>query len=85
MIQKALGKNLKAVLFYEEGIKSGGMGMNLSECMRDTLSKRNIKYSILAINDSFAASSIPNQNAFQMASIDEKILESEIKALLNNE
>lgn len=85
IIQKALGKNLKAVLFYEEGIKSGGMGMNLSECMRDTLSKRNIKYSILAINDSFVASSKPNQNAFQMASIDEKILESEIEALLNNE
>lgn len=85
IIQNIIGKNVKAMIFYEEGIKSGGMGMNLSECMRDTLSKRNIKYSILAINDSFVASSVPNQNAFQMANIDEKVLESEIKALLNNE
>lgn len=85
IIQNIIGKNVKAMIFYEEGIKSGGMGMNLSECMRDTLSKRNIKYSILAINDSFVASSVPDQNAFQMANIDEKVLESEIKALLNNE
>ena len=85
IIQNIIGKNVKAMIFYEEGIKSGGMGMNLSECMRDTLSKKNIKYSILAINDSFVASSVPDQNAFQMANIDEKVLESEIKALLNNE
>ena len=85
MILDTIGKNVKAILFYEEGIKSGGMGMNLSECIRNNLYKQDIKYDILAINDSFAASSLKNQNAYQMAEIDCEKVEEKIRYLLNNE
>ncbi len=77
-----LGERLKAVLFYEEEIKSGGMGMNLAELMRCEFAKRNIKYDILAIDDSFVASSKKGQNAYQMAGLDYCTAASKISDLI---
>ena len=77
-----LGEKLKAVLFYEEDIKSGGMGMNLADIMRYELADRNIKYDILAINDNFATVSKEGQNAYQMAGVDCKIAIDKIVKML---
>lgn len=77
-----LGEKLKAVLFYEEEIKSGGMGMNLADIMRYELADRNIKYDILAINDNFATVSKEGQNAYQMAGVDCKIAIDKIMKML---
>lgn len=77
-----LGEKLKAVLFYEEEIKSGGMGMNLADIMRYELADRNIKYDILAINDNFATVSKEGQNAYQMAGVDCKIAIDKIVKML---
>ena len=77
-----LGEKLKAVLFYEEEIKSGGMGMNLADIMRYELADRNIKYDILAINDNFATVSKEGQNAYQMAGVDYKIAIDKIVKML---
>lgn len=81
-IIKLIGKNVKALLFYEEEIKSGGMGMNLAEEMRGALSERKIKYDILAIDDNFAAVSKQGQNAYQMAGVDHNVAIEKIKRLL---
>lgn len=81
-IIKLIGKNVKALLFYEEEIKSGGMGMNLAEEMRGALSERKIKYGILAIDDNFAAVSKQGQNAYQMAGVDHNAAIEKIKRLL---
>ena len=83
-ILSAIGKNVRAVLFYEEEIMNGGMGMILSGMMKNQLLERNIKYDILAVNDTFAAHSEIGQNAYQMANIDSKEAEQRIKKLLNN-
>jgi 1-deoxy-D-xylulose-5-phosphate synthase len=77
-----LGEKLKAVLFYEEEIKSGGMGMNIADIMRYELADRNIKYDILAINDNFATVSKEGQNAYQMAGVDCKIAIDKIMKML---
>ena len=77
-----LGEKLKAVLFYEEEIKSGGMGMNLADIMRYELADRNIKYDILAIKDNFATVSKEGQNAYQMAGVDYKIAIDKIMKML---
>ena len=58
-IDKLLGENVKGILFYEEEIKIGGMGMNISDLLRDNLASRNIKYDILAIDDNFASPKVP--------------------------
>lgn len=84
LLPEYIGDNVKAVLFYEEGVKSGGMGMNLSTLMRNYLENRKIAHGILAIDDSFAASSEQGQNAFEMAEIDFKAAEGAIKNLISN-
>ena len=83
-ILNAIGKNIRAVLFYEEEIMNGGMGIILSEMMKNQLLKRNINYDILAVNDTFAAHSEKDQNAYQMANVDYKEVATRIKKLLNN-
>ena len=83
-ILQFIGKNVKAVLFYEEEIKSGGMGMNLSESLSNEFISRNIKYDILAIDDNFATASVEGQNAFQMAGVDHISAEKAIRHIMNN-
>ena len=82
-IKKLFGDNLKAVLFYEEEIKNGGMGMTLSTILKDDLKERNIEYNILAINDNFAATSKEGQNAYQMAGVDCLYVERELRSMLD--
>ncbi|MBO7303393.1 MAG: 1-deoxy-D-xylulose-5-phosphate synthase [Clostridia bacterium] len=82
-ILKLLGKNVKAVLFYEEEIKCGGMGMNLAEILREDLSARNIKFDILAVDDNFASSSEKGQNAYQTAKIDSASAKIAIERIMN--
>ena len=81
-VRSLLGKKLKAVLFYEEEIKSGGMGMNLAELLKNDFSEQKIKYDILAIDDSFAATSVKGQNAYQMAGVDYCVAVEKIKNML---
>ena len=83
-IRKQIGNKVKAVLFYEEEIKCGGMGMNLAEILADDFNTRNIKYDILAIDDNFASSSKEGENAYQMACVDSSCAEKMIRRIMNN-
>lgn len=78
-----IGINVRGVLFYEEEIKSGGMGMNLSEKMRKALYEKNISYDILAIDDDFAACAKKGQNVYEMANIDFNEASNRIIRLMN--
>ena len=82
-IFNSIGSNVRTVLFYEEEIMNGGMGMILSQMMREKLTQRNIKYDILAIDDNFAARSEKGQNAYEMAGIDYKIAVKRLTNILN--
>lgn len=83
-ISKLIGENVKSILFYEEEIKIGGMGMNLAEILGDRLRSSDIKYDILAIDDNFAATSEVGQNVYQMAGIDSLTAEKAIRRIMNN-
>ncbi len=83
-VSKLIGKNVKSILFYEEEIKIGGMGMNLAEILGDRLRSSDIKYDILAIDDNFAATSKVGQNIYQMAGIDSLTAEKAIRRIMNN-
>lgn len=78
-----LGERVSAVLFYEEEIKNGGMGMNLAEKMRDRLFERGINFDILATDDNFASVSKEGENAFEMAGVDCKKAEESILRIIN--
>lgn len=78
-----IGSSVKGILFYEEEIKIGGMGMNLSAILSDELKMRNINYSVLALDDSFAATSTEGQNAYQMAGVDCESAKNEIRRIMN--
>lgn len=77
-IFNVIGKNVRGVLFYEEEIMSGGMGMNLSERMRSSLYNKNISYDVLAIDDNFVAHSKSQQNVYEMAKIDCNVAKNRI-------
>jgi transketolase C-terminal domain/subunit len=81
-ILDALGKNVRALLFYEEEIMNGGMGTTLSQLIRNQLAERNIKYDILATNDTFAAHSEKGQNAYEMANVDYTVAVERLKNIL---
>lgn len=83
-IRELLGERLKSVLFYEEEIKSGGMGMNLSSLLSDELNRRGVKYSTVALDDNFAACSLEGQNAYQMAKVDCDTASQELMRIMNN-
>lgn len=83
-IRHFIGKKVKAILFYEEEIKNGGMGMNLAEILSDDFVSQNIKFDILAVDDNFASTSSEGQNAFQMAGVDCVCAENIIKRIMNN-
>ena len=82
-ILNVIGKNVRAVLFYEEEIMNGGMGMTLSSSMREDFADRNIKYDVLAIDDSFVAHSEKEQNAYEMANVDYTVVVKRLNNMLN--
>ena len=70
MVREVLPKKNCKILFLEEEIQSGGMGMNLSSQM---LAKRQISadsFEILAVNDSFVDRRLPGQSIYEAAGID---------------
>ncbi len=82
-ILNIIGKNARAVLFYEEETMNGGMGMTFSSIMRERLADRNINYNVLAIDDDFVTHSEKGQNAYQMANIDYTVAVKCLNDLLN--
>ncbi len=69
-ILKALPEGVSSVLFLEEEIRAGGMGMNLADKLRVPFAKQNIGYDILALDDHFAEKLQKGQTIFQLADVD---------------
>ena len=68
-IFSALPQSVKGVLFLEEEIRSGGMGMNLADVMRNELSKRTVSFDILATDDDFVATVAKGQSIYDAAGV----------------
>ena len=73
---------VKAVLFLEEEIRSGGMGMNLSDMMLRKRMLEGIKYSIIAVDDSFVEKREVGQHIYSAAGIDSDAVEQKISEML---
>ncbi len=78
-ILKALPNKTKGIVFLEEEIRSGGMGMNLVDKMSDALAQKQIKHTIIATDDSFVNKVSKGQTIYDAAYIDKKVICEKIK------
>ena len=81
-IIKALPQNVRGVLFLEEEIMSGGMGMNLANLLRDKFSEQGISYDILATDDSFVTYARKGESIYEAAGVDKNNIIKKIKSLV---
>ena len=79
LVAKALPANTRSVLFLEEEIRSGGMGMNLSDKLRGLLEQRGLAYDILATDDDFVAVVEKEQSIYAAAGVDAEHICQKIK------
>ena len=80
-IAKILPSSAELVVFLEEGVRNGGMGMLLSDKL-DKLDEFNgKKHVIIAIDDNFVTDRKPGENIFESAKID---AQSIIEAIMKN-
>ena len=68
----ALPGGVRAILFLEEEIRSGGMGMNLTDMLSQRFEARGIRHSVLAIDDSFVAHVEAGQSIYDAAGVGRK-------------
>ena len=69
-VMELLPSGVKNMIFLEEEIQSGGMGMNLSDMMRRQGSLENIAYEIIAVDDSFVEKTKMGQSIYSAAMVD---------------
>jgi deoxyxylulose-5-phosphate synthase len=65
----ALPASVKRIVFLEEEIYSGGMGMNLSNKLRGYLDEHGIAFDIIATDDSFVAHLEKGQHIYSAAGV----------------
>ncbi len=82
LIKNSLPENVKGVLFLEEEIRSGGMGMNLCDKLRGYFGQEGIAYDILATDDSFVSQSEKGRSVYDMAGVGRKDISKKLKAML---
>ena len=70
LVIEALPQGVRGVLFLEEEIRSGGMGMNLLDKTSRFLEENEIRARILATDDDFVESVEKGSNIFAAAGVD---------------
>ena len=73
--------NLNKVIFLEEEIKSGGMGMNLKEALLSVDRVSHFDSVIMATDDSFVTDRKPNEDIYDSAKISAKYIVENAKKL----
>lgn len=68
-IANAMPASVDNIVFVEEEIRSGGMGMMLSDAIKQLSFNRNIKHSIIAVSDPFVCCE-PNMTYHEMNGLD---------------
>jgi len=77
-----LPKNVKGIIFLEEEIRSGGMGMNLSDEMNRKKMLDGVKYSLIATDDNFVEKRRSGENIYISAKVDAETIVRTAKELL---
>ena len=78
-VEKLLPQKASVVLFLEEEIRTGGMGMLLSEALKPYHVMENKLVRVMALDDPFAIP-VKGQNCFEGAGLDAESIASEIKS-----
>ena len=69
-----LSEDLPSIIFLEEEIKSGGMGMNLKEALLNTNKDKAFDSVIIATDDSFIIDRLPGEHIYDSAKISAKYI-----------
>ena len=69
-VKALLPHSVKNIIFLEEEIRSGGMGMNLSDMMCRQGALEDIAYEIIAVDDSFVDKIESGQSVYSAAMVD---------------
>lgn len=69
-VASLMPQSVKGIIFLEEEIRSGGMGMNLSDMMIRKNMLNDIRYEILAVDDSFVDKRSVGQSIYNAAGVD---------------
>ena len=81
LLYKELSLNSCKILFLEEEMQSGGMGMNLSLQMIRRYGLNSASFELLAVDDSFVERCEIGQSIYEAAGIDAKHIEDAVLRL----
>ena len=81
-IARVMPQGVKAVIFLEEEIHSGGMGVNLAERLISCGAMDGLHHSIMSINDSFVDERPKGEHIYKTAGIDSEHIISALERLL---
>lgn len=82
LIKSSMPKGVKAVLFLEEEIRSGGMGMNLSDRLCGYFEEREIQYAVIATDDDFVSQTSRDKTIYESAGVDAESVCRKIKEII---
>ena len=83
LVREYLSEALPPIIFLEEEIKSGGMGMNLKEALLNIDNAKPSASIIMATDDSFVANRLPDEPIYDSAKISAKYIIENAKKLCN--
>ncbi len=84
LVKNSLPENVKGVLFLEEEIRSGGMGMNLCDKLRGYFLQMGIMYDILATDDSFVSHTEKGRSIYDMAGVGRNDICKKLKDIIHD-
>lgn len=82
-VMSLLPSTVKNVIFLEEEIRSGGMGMNLSDEMKRRHMLDDICYEIVAVDDNFVERREAGQSVYSAARVDSEHIVLTVKKMLS--
>ena len=83
LIREHISDELPPIIFLEEEIKSGGMGMNLKEALLNVANEKSLDSIIMATDDSFVTERLPDEHIYDSARISAKYIVENAKKLCN--
>ena len=81
VVIEKLPRGVKRIIFLEEEIRSGGMGMNLADKLGAYLCDNGISYGIVATDDSFVCAVNKGQMIYDAAGVGKADICKAIRAL----
>lgn len=82
-IKSLLPPTVKNIIFLEEEIRSGGMGMNLSDEMKRRNMLDGVSYEIVAVDDSFVEKREVGHSVYSAAGVDRERIIATLKKMLS--